>query len=132
VSLLLAAATGVTNVAYNTQNQTLLQVLAPRHLRGRVMSIRALERGLVPFATLLAGALAAALGAPSAVRIMSAVGLATVALVVLTAPSILRLKVSLSDEVRSGYSRHRGGAAGGALPPGVPGDLTPATSPGER
>jgi MFS family permease len=100
LSVLLAACIGVSNVTYNTQNQTLLQVIAPPHLRGRVMSIRMLERGFVPFATLLAGALASAYGGPNALRIMAAIGLAIVVLVVATAPSILRLKVSSSRWAR--------------------------------
>ena len=97
LSVILAAGIGIANVTYNTQNQTLLQVIAPRHLRGRVMSIRALERGLVPFATLLAGGLAEAFGGPNALRIMSSVGLAIVVLVVVTSPQIVRLKVHFAD-----------------------------------
>ncbi len=93
-SMILAAGVGASNVAYNTQNQTLLQVMTPRHLRGRVMSIRMLERGVVPLCSLLAGALAEWWGGPAALRTMSMVGLALVALAVLTTPRILRLKVS--------------------------------------
>ena len=110
LSVLLAAGIGATNVTYNTQNQTLLQVIAPPHLRGRVMSIRALERGVVPFATLLAGVLAEAFGGPTALRIMAAIGLAIVLLVVLTSPQILRLKVALTrpDGELAGPRERRG------------------------
>jgi MFS family permease len=97
VSVVLAACIGVCNVTYNTQNQTLLQVITPRHLRGRVMSIRMLERGFVPFATLLAGALASAFGGPNALRLMSSIGFAIVLVVVVTTPSILRLKVNFES-----------------------------------
>jgi MFS family permease len=58
LTIALGAIVGASNVTYNTQNQTLLQVITPRHLRGRVMSIRMLERGIVPFASALAGLLA--------------------------------------------------------------------------
>ena len=94
LSVLLAACIGASNVMYNTQNQTLLQVITPRQLRGRVMSIRMLERGIVPFGTLLAGWLAGIYGGPDALRIMSATGLAIIVVVVVLAPSILKLKVS--------------------------------------
>ena len=107
LSVILAAGIGITNVSYNTQNQTLLQVIAPHHLRGRVMSIRALERGIVPFATLLAGALASALGGPDALRIMSTLALAVIAIVVVSHPRILRLAVPLSGRAPTGRREWR-------------------------
>ena len=113
LSVLLAACVGASNVAYNTQNQTLLQVMTPRHLRGRVMSIRMLERGIVPLCSLLAGLLAEWWGGPSALRVMSAAGLALVLLAVATTPRILRLKVSYQD-FAAGEGRHGGRGAGRA------------------
>jgi hypothetical protein len=43
------------HVSYQTQNQSLLQMTSPPHLRGRVMSIFLLSRGTVPFGALLGG-----------------------------------------------------------------------------
>jgi MFS family permease len=113
LSVLLAACVGASNVAYNTQNQTLLQVMTPRHLRGRVMSIRMLERGIVPLCSLLAGLLAEWWGGPTALRVMSAGGLALVLLAVATTPRVLWLKVSYQDFDGSGgaHGRHGGGGA---------------------
>jgi MFS family permease len=88
---------GVFSVTYQTQNQTLLQVLAPPYLRGRIMSIYLLNRGTVPLGALLAGILASSFGAGNAMRIMAGVSLAIIASVVVARPEILRLKVSLRD-----------------------------------
>src|SRR5262249_24226488 len=71
MSSICAFCIGVSVVTYQTQNQTLLQLLAPRHIRGRVMSFFLLNRGLVPLGTLLAGVLAEHLGGPLALQIMS-------------------------------------------------------------
>ncbi len=61
---------GMSNSAYTSQNQTILQTLTPHELRGRVLGIYLLNRGLMPFGSLLAGALAAWLGGPWAVTLM--------------------------------------------------------------
>ncbi len=61
---------GLFNTSYTSQNQTVLQMLAPQQMRGRVLSIRLLSRGLNPLGSLLAGALATWFGAPWAVAIM--------------------------------------------------------------
>lgn len=84
---------GVCLVIYQTQNQTLLQLMAPRHLRGRVMSIYLLNRGLVPFGTLLAGALAEHLGGALALQVMSLAALMIVLLAGLLAPQFFQLRV---------------------------------------
>jgi hypothetical protein len=98
VSLALGFVLGLTNVSYTTQNQTLLQVITPRHMRGRVMSIWLLDRGFVPMAALLAGFLASHFGAPHTLQIMSLVSLCIVALVVVSSPQFLKMKVPFRDE----------------------------------
>jgi MFS transporter, DHA1 family, staphyloferrin A biosynthesis exporter len=99
VSAALGVLVGTFSVTYTTQDQTLLQVTAPRHIRGRVMSIFLLNRGLVPMGAALVGTLASHFGAANGIRIMSASGLAIVALVVLTNPGILTLKLALRSEI---------------------------------
>ena len=69
LSSVCAFGVGLCVVAYQTQNQTLLQLLAPREMRGRVMSIFLLNRGLVPLGTFVAGVLAEHLGGPLALQI---------------------------------------------------------------
>jgi MFS family permease len=95
----LALCLGLCVVTYQTQNQTLLQLLAPRHMRGRVMSIYLLNRGLVPIGTLLAGALAEHYGGPRALQIMSLAAIGVVVGIVLLAPPFLRLRVEFVDRV---------------------------------
>ena len=99
---LFAVFVGLFSVTYNTQAQSLLQILAPRHLRGRVMSIYLLNRGLVPIGSLLAGALAGWYGGPRALLILSSASVACIILVVLSTPRFIRLKVPLRNDVTEG------------------------------
>jgi MFS family permease len=86
LTALLGFVLGAFSVSYNTQNQALLQILAPRHLRGRIMSIFALDRGLVPLGALLAGALASHFGGAMALRIMATCAAGIVVLSLLPHP----------------------------------------------
>jgi MFS family permease len=63
---------GMSNSSYTTQDQTIIQTLAPAHIRGRVLGIYLLNRALMPFGSLLAGVLANFLGGPWAVTAMGA------------------------------------------------------------
>jgi MFS family permease len=63
---------GLSNSGYTSQNQTLLQLLTPAELRGRVLGVYLLNRGLMPIGSLLAGVLASVLGGPWAVTLMGA------------------------------------------------------------
>jgi predicted MFS family arabinose efflux permease len=99
LSGVLALCLGLCVVIYQTQNQTLLQLLAPRHIRGRVMSIYLLNRGLVPLGTLLAGALAEHFGGPIALQIMSLAAIGVVVGIVLLTPAFLKLRVEFIDRV---------------------------------
>jgi MFS family permease len=97
LSMILGFTIGLFNVTYQTQNQTLLQILAPRHLRGRVMSIYLLNRAFVPLGALLAGALASQFGAAWSLRIMSSCALSIIVFVVVTRPQLLTLKVPFNQ-----------------------------------
>ena len=99
LSSICAFGVGVCVVIYQTQNQTLLQLLAPRHMRGRVMSIFLLNRGLVPLGTFVGGVLAEHLGGPLALQIMSLAVLGVVVLVTLLTPRFLTLRVEFQDRV---------------------------------
>lgn len=61
---------GFANSGYSSQNQTMIQMLTPPKLRGRVLGVYFLNRGLMPLGSLLAGALASSLSGPWAVTIM--------------------------------------------------------------
>ena len=99
LSAVCAFGVGVCVVVYQTQNQTLLQLLAPREMRGRVMSIFLLNRGLVPLGTFVAGVLAEHFGGPVALQIMSLAVLGVVAVVGLLTPRFLKLRVEFQDRV---------------------------------
>jgi MFS family permease len=70
ICVVLMAVSGLCNVTYGTQANTILQSHTPSAFRGRVMGIYFLSRGLVPLGSLLAGAIATAIGAPHTVAIM--------------------------------------------------------------
>ena len=98
LSLACAFISGVFMTTYQTQDQALLQISAPRHIRGRVMSFYLMSRATVPIGTLLAGGLADRFGGPIAVQIMSLSALGLLLLVIGTHPGFLRLKISLQEE----------------------------------
>ncbi len=60
---------GLSNSAYTSQDQTIIQMLAPAKLRGRILGVYFLNRGLMPVGSLLVGALATWLTAPNAVLV---------------------------------------------------------------
>ena len=67
VSLVALAVLGASQVAYYATTNTLLQVLVPGRLRGRVMSLYILTSwGAIPLGSVLAGAVAERFGAPLA------------------------------------------------------------------
>lgn len=73
LSLVLLLGVGCGSTSYIAVNNTLLQTYASDEMRGRVMSIFFLNRGLVPLGTMLAGFMARLFGAPLAVTIMGIV-----------------------------------------------------------
>jgi MFS family permease len=61
---------GFFNSGYTSQSQTMIQLLTPAPLRGRVIGVYLLDRGLMPVGSLFAGILATFLGGPWAVMVM--------------------------------------------------------------
>ena len=82
MALLTLIAVGCCQVFYMATTNTMLQVIVPDHLRGRVMSIYALDRGLMPVGALMAGISAHLIGAPATVSYM---GLVVIMLAILVA-----------------------------------------------
>lgn len=64
---------GAMQIAYSTSNNTILQMIAPDHMRGRVLSTLFLSRGLVQLGTATAAGLAALAGARVAMAATAAV-----------------------------------------------------------
>ena len=80
VSLVALAVLGAAQVAYYATTNTLLQVIVPPRLRGRVMSLYILTSwGAIPLGNLLAGFVAERYGAPAA---LAAGGLITLGVAV--------------------------------------------------
>ncbi|HEY7167779.1 MAG TPA: MFS transporter [Candidatus Binatia bacterium] len=97
LSLTCAFFSGIFMTTYQTQDQALLQLSAPSHIRGRVMSFYLMNRATIPLGTLLAGALAAHFGGPAAVRMMSLAGMGVVLLVIARQPAFVRVNVDLQE-----------------------------------
>jgi MFS transporter, DHA1 family, staphyloferrin A biosynthesis exporter len=70
LTLIVLGVTGASQMVYLTTNQTILQMIVPDNLRGRVMGIYMLSQGMMPLGGLLGGALADFTSAPAAVLVM--------------------------------------------------------------
>jgi MFS transporter, DHA1 family, staphyloferrin A biosynthesis exporter len=92
MALIFTFMAGLSNSAYTSQDQTIIQVLTPSELRGRVLGIYFLNRGLMPIGSLIAGALAAWLGGPWAVTIMGAACVLVAVGVAVFVPELWKLK----------------------------------------
>lgn len=97
-SMAMTFVAGVANTTFTTQNQTAVQLMAPSHLRGRILSIYLTNRALTPIGTSLAGILATFFGGPGAVLIM---GLSTIALVVVLWAAVPRIAAMGTPEAAS-------------------------------
>jgi Na+/melibiose symporter-like transporter len=69
LSLVLIFLVGIMEMFSRTINQTLVQLLAPDELRGRILGIYMLDRGLRPLGGFVMGAAASLLGAPLALSV---------------------------------------------------------------
>ena len=73
LSLVIIAFIGLTSTASRVFINTSMLEIAPPEMRGRVMSVYTLDRGLVPLGTMVIGPLADAFGAPLALLAMGGV-----------------------------------------------------------
>lgn len=131
LSCVLGFTLGIFSVTYTTQNQSLLQIMTPRHLRGRVMSIYLLNRGLAPLGAVVAGVLAEWFGGQDAMRGLSIIALVIIALVVLTHRAMWSLVVPLGEREPRGAHRLRSRTAPEALPPDAAGPALAVHGGGE-
>ena len=74
LSISLVTITAFAATSYMVVNMTVVQVYCPDYIRGRVVSIRFLVIGLMPFGALSMGATAEALNAPTAVALIAVIG----------------------------------------------------------
>ena len=81
LSILLVMITAFATTGFMVVNMTVVQIMTPDHMRGRVVSVRFLVIGLMPFGALSMGGAADSLGAPTAVAIIAGIGAVGFALV---------------------------------------------------
>ena len=74
LSALLVSVTSFAATGFMVVNMTVVQVTAPDYIRGRVVSVRFLVVGLMPFGAISMGALAETIGPSTAVAIVAVVG----------------------------------------------------------
>ena len=95
VSMIALAIQGAFQVAYYSTTNTLIQVLVPARLRGRVLSLYVLTSiGLIPVANLSGGALAEVFGVEAVLAGGGLLTVVVVALVILFEPGVARLRAS--------------------------------------
>ena len=85
VSLILA---GLFQMFFLASTNTLLQLIVPDELRGRVMSLYMLDRGFMPAGALFAGVTAHFIGAPSTVAIMGTIVIVLALMVAWRVPAL--------------------------------------------
>jgi MFS family permease len=90
-SLFALVVVGMSNNVYRVMNTTLLQLLTPREMMGRVLGLHQTDRGLQPMGALVLGLLASLISAPLALGLSAiACGTFTAAVLVLR-PSLHKL-----------------------------------------
>jgi MFS family permease len=95
LSMLALAVMGTCQVAYYSTTNTLIQVLVPARLRGRVLSLYLLTSiGLIPIANLIGGALGEAFGVDVVLAAGGLITLAVVLTVLVLEPRIGRLRAA--------------------------------------
>jgi MFS family permease len=93
LSLVLLVAVGFGFIIQNTTSNTLVQMIIPDQLRGRVMSVYSLMFfGTMPFGSLLAGVLAQAYGLTFAVLLGAGITLAFALFMIVFIPQVRRLE----------------------------------------
>lgn len=83
---------------YQSQNQTILQMITPGNIQGRVLGIYSLSYALSPLGALLAGSLATLMGTPNAVTLMGAACLVVAIGITILSPNLWRLKLDTERE----------------------------------
>ena len=95
LSMLALALLGTFQVSFYSTTNTLIQVLVPSRLRGRVLSLYLLTSiGLIPIGNLVAGAIAERLGVEVVLAAGGLITVAVVALVAFAEPEVARLRAA--------------------------------------
>ncbi len=93
LALVALVGVGACQIMFMATTNTLLQLLVPDALRGRVMSLYMLDRGLMPVGAMMAGVAAHLIGAPATVAIMGGIVIALALVVAWRVPRLRRIVV---------------------------------------
>jgi predicted MFS family arabinose efflux permease len=93
LALVALAFVGACQILFNATTNTLLQMIVPDELRGRVMSIYMLDVGMVPLGAMFAGITTSFIGAPNTVTIMGAIVVVLAVLVAWRVPRIREVRM---------------------------------------
>ena len=92
VAFLLLSAIGFSMMMFRVNNNTLVQMLSPDQLRGRVMSIYHIDHALTPLASAVVGIIADAFTAPAAMAASGIIGLVSIILLMGSVKEIRNLR----------------------------------------
>ena len=92
LALIALVAVGIFQMLFLASTATLLQLIVPDQLRGRVMSLYMLDRGFMPAGALFAGVAAHFIGAPLTVATMGAIVIILALMVAWWVPAIRALE----------------------------------------
>jgi MFS family permease len=92
LALLVLILVGAFQMLFLASTNTMLMLIVPAELRGRVMSLYMLDRGLMPAGALFAGVVAHFIGAPLTVAIMGAIVIVLTLVVAWRIPAIRALE----------------------------------------
>ena len=118
LSMLALAVMGGFQVAYYSTTNTLIQVLSPARLRGRILSLYVLTSiGLIPIANLVGGAIAERAGVPAVLAVGGAFTLVIALLTAILEPRIAALRAATlarsdAGEAQAPSSTRSGDASG--------------------
>ena len=93
LALVVLVAVGGFQMLFLASTNTMLMLIVPDELRGRVMSLYMLDRGLMPAGALFAGVVAHFIGAPLTVAIMGAIVIVLALMVAWRVPAIRVLEI---------------------------------------
>jgi MFS family permease len=94
VAMLALTGVGACQMIFMNSTNAMLQSIVPDELRGRVMSIYMLDRGLSPMGALLAGVGAHFIGAPLTVTIMGSIVLFLALIVAWRVPQLRNIETA--------------------------------------
>lgn len=105
LALPMMAIAGFAQMTYMTNNQTVLQLSVPDHMRGRVTSLFMLNMALMPLSAIVMGSLSDIFGAPAVVSSAALIVLLLAVLMAFFVPAIRNMRMSELNQTGSRVAR---------------------------